>query len=64
MLRALESQVEAMERYQRFIDDGMRADDAMQQSGLGYEASDVHAYLEAKAKGREARRPKAVRWRG
>ena len=64
MVRALESQVEAMERYEGFIDEGMRADEAMQQSGLGYEASDVHAYLEARAKGRPARRPKAVRWRG
>jgi predicted transcriptional regulator len=63
MLRALESQVEAMERYETFLDDGMRADDAMQQSGLGYEAKDVHAYLEAKARGRAVRRPKAVRWR-
>lgn len=64
MVRALESQVEALERYERFIADGMRADEAMQQSGLGYEASDVHAYLETKAKGRVARRPKAIRWRG
>ena len=64
MVRALESQVEAMERYERFIEDGMRADEAMQQSGLGYEARDVHAYLEAKAKGRAPRRPKTVRWRG
>jgi predicted transcriptional regulator len=64
MLRALESQVEAMERYERFLDEGMRADEAMQQSGLGYEAKDVHAYLEAKARGRPARRPKAMRWRG
>jgi predicted transcriptional regulator len=64
MVRALESQVEAAERYQRFVDDGMRADEAMQQSGLGYAAKDVHAYLEAKAHGRAARRPKAVRWRG
>ncbi|HEY3075233.1 MAG TPA: hypothetical protein VGJ74_08680 [Burkholderiales bacterium] len=63
MLRALESQVEAMERYETFLDDGMRADEAMQQSGLGYEAKDVHAYLEAKARGRAVRRPKAVRWR-
>jgi len=63
MLRALESQVEAMERYQTFLDDGMRADEAMQQSGVGYEAKDVHAYLEAKARGRVVRRPKAVRWR-
>lgn len=63
MVRALENQVEAMERYQAFLDDGMRADEAMQQSGLGYNAKDVHAYLEAKVQGRKARRPKAIRWR-
>lgn len=64
MLRALESQVEAVERYQVFLDEGMRADEAMQQSGLGYEAGEVHAYLAARARGGKARRPKAVRWRG
>ena len=63
MVRALESQVEAVERYQAFLDDGMRADEAMQQTGLAYDANDVHAYLEAKVRGRKARRPKAIRWR-
>ena len=64
MLRALQSQVEAVERYQAFLDEGMRADEAMQQSGLGYEAKEVHAYLEARVHGSKARRPRAVRWRG
>jgi predicted transcriptional regulator len=63
MLRALEGHVEAMERYQAFIDDGILADEAMQRSGLGYAAADVHAYLEAKIRGRTARRPKPLRWR-
>ena len=63
MLRALEGHVEAAERYQSFIDAGIRADEAMQRSGLGYAARDVHAYLEAKVQGRAARRPDAVRWR-
>lgn len=63
MLRALENHVEAAERYQAFLADGMRADEAMQQTGLGYDAEDVHAYLEAKLKGRKVRRPKAARWR-
>lgn len=63
MLRALESQVESSERYQRFLEDGMRADEAMQQSGLGYDANDVHAYLLARVRGKKARRPKAFRWR-
>ena len=64
MLRALEGQVEAAERYQAFLRDGVRADEAMLRSGLGYAAQDVHAYLEAKVAGRRARRPRPVRWRG
>jgi predicted transcriptional regulator len=62
MLRALEGRVEALERYQAFLDDGMRADEAMLRSGLGYAAGDVHDYLEARIQGRAARRPKPVRW--
>jgi predicted transcriptional regulator len=64
MLRALEGQVEAAERYRAFLRDGVRADEAMLRSGLGYAAEDVHAYLEAKVAGRRARRPRPVRWRG
>jgi len=64
MVRALESQVEAEERYQSFLREGIQADEAMQQSGLGYEAGAVHAYLESRARGRKARRPRAARWRG
>jgi predicted transcriptional regulator len=64
MVRALESQVEAEERYQAFLADGARADEAMQKSGLGYDAEAVHAYLEARARGATARRPRATRWRG
>ncbi len=64
MLGALEGQAEAAERYQAFLQDGIRADEAMLRSGLGYTAEDVHAYLEAKITGRRARRPRPVRWRG
>lgn len=64
MLRALEGQVEAAERYQAFLRDGIRADEAMLRSGLGYAAEDVHSFLEAKVAGRRARRPRPVRWRG
>jgi predicted transcriptional regulator len=63
MLRALEGHVEAVQRYQTFIEEGVRADEAMQRSGLGYAAGDVHAYLEAKIQGRKVRRPMPVRWR-
>lgn len=64
MVRALEMQVEAAELHQAFVDEGMRADQAMQKSGLGYEAQAVHDYLAARARGDKPRRPKAVRWRG
>lgn len=64
MVRALESHVEAAERYEAFLGEGMQADEAMQRSGLGYDAKDVHAYLEARIRDRKAHRPKAVRWRG
>lgn len=64
MVRALETQVEAAELHQAFVDEGMRADEAMLKSGLGYEAQAVHDYLAAKARGDKPRRPKAVRWRG
>jgi predicted transcriptional regulator len=64
MVRALETQVEAAELHQAFVDEGMKADEAMLKSGLGYEAQAVHDYLAAKARGEKPRRPKAVRWRG
>jgi len=63
MVRALEGQVEAAERYLAFLEDGMRADEAMQRSGLGYSAGDVHAYLDARIRKQAVRRPKPVRWR-
>ena len=63
MLRALEGHVEAVERYQAFIEEGLQADEAMQRTGLGYAAGDVHDYLAAKVRGRPEGRPKPVRWR-
>jgi predicted transcriptional regulator len=64
MLRALEGQVEAAQRYEAFVREGIQADEAMLRSGLGYAAEDVHAYLAAKVAGRRARKPRPVRWRG
>ena len=50
-------------RYQAFLEEGLRADEAMQRSGLGYAADDVHTYLASIIAGDKARRPKPVRWR-
>ncbi|OGA73258.1 MAG: hypothetical protein A3G27_19335 [Betaproteobacteria bacterium RIFCSPLOWO2_12_FULL_66_14] len=64
MVQALAEHVDAAERHQRFLDDAERADTAMQKSARGYAMRDVHAYITARARGRVAKRPKPVRWRG
>jgi hypothetical protein len=45
------------------LQESICTDREMRQSGLGYESSQVHEYLAAKARGEKPRRPKAVRWR-
>jgi predicted transcriptional regulator len=64
MVRALEVQVEAMERHEAFVRDAVRADRAMESSGRGYESEGVHRYLRARVRGRKTKRPKPVAWRG
>jgi predicted transcriptional regulator len=63
MLRLLENQVQAAERFEQFIADAREADHRMQESGQGYAAADVHEYLKARIAGRGATRPKPTRWR-
>jgi predicted DNA-binding protein len=63
MLRLLEEQVQATERFEQFLAEARQADERMQEGGIGYAASDVHEYFEAKAKGRKMARPKPVQWR-
>jgi len=64
MVQALAEHVDLAERRQSFLDDAARADEFMQKSGTGYAMRDVHAYVAATARGRAAKRPKPVRWRG
>jgi predicted DNA-binding protein len=63
MLRLLEEQVQATERFEEFLAEARQADERMQESGVGYAAADVHGYLEAKVTGRKTTRPKPVQWR-
>ena len=63
MLRLLEEQVQAAERFEQFLVAARQADARMQESGMGYAAQDVHGYLAAKVAGRQAARPKPVQWR-
>jgi predicted transcriptional regulator len=63
MVRALSEHVAAAKRYRGFLDEATRADVAMQESGVGYAMQDVHAYVAAKAGGKPAKRPSAIKWR-
>jgi hypothetical protein len=63
VLSALEEYVSRSELSERFLNDAVVADEQMQRSGLGYDARDVHDYVTAKASGKRARRPRAMRWR-
>jgi predicted DNA-binding protein len=63
MLRMLEEQTEAVERFEQFVADAKEADRRMLERGQGYAAGDVHRYLEAKIAGRKTTRPKPVQWR-
>jgi predicted DNA-binding protein len=63
MLRLLEEQVQATERFEQFLAEARQADQRMLEGGTGYAAADVHGYLEAKVRGRKATRPKPVQWR-
>ena len=63
MLRLLEEQIQAAERFEQYVADAAKADQRMQESGEGYAAADVHGYLEARIARRNAPRPKPVQWR-
>ena len=63
MLRLLEEQIQAAERFEQFVADARQADQRMLESGEGYAAVDVHSYLEARIAGKQGPRPKPVQWR-
>lgn len=63
MITALEERVTQDELAQQFRRDARAADKAMQRSGKGYTASDVHAYIEARLAGKKVKRPLARPWR-
>jgi predicted transcriptional regulator len=63
MINALEDRVTQDELAQRFRQEARAADKAMQRSGKGYAADEVHAYIEAHLAGKKAKRPRARLWR-
>lgn len=64
MLRAIEEQTRLAEARRAFVQQALDARESTDQSGIGYEATEVHSYLTRRAQGKRARRPKPKPWRG
>lgn len=64
MVEAIEQQVAQAERRQRLIDEALAAEKEALDTGLGFNADEVHAAMEARARGDKPRRLKARPWRG
>ena len=58
MVQAIESAVERAETYDAFVDDALRARDAVYEAGKVYDGAEFAAYLRAKASGEKAVKPR------
>lgn len=63
MVQAIEARADSEERRRALLEDALEAEAEMETSSQGFAMADVHAWLEARAAGKLARRPKARAWR-
>lgn len=63
MLEAIEQAAKREELRRRFGEEAALAEAETEKSGKAYDAGDVFKYLESRAKGGQARRPRAKSWR-
>lgn len=63
MVEAIRAAATNAERRARFVADAIASRDEAIESGKGYAAEDVHAYLRARAEGKSVSKPKAKSWR-
>lgn len=61
MIEALEERVVRSEAYAEFLAEALEADREMTETGEGYAAEDVHAYLRAIIAGKNAKRPNPIK---
>ncbi len=62
MVSAIEQAAAATEQRARFIADAKLARAEMIDTGKGFDAGDVHAYLKAKVAGKKPAKPKTRSW--
>ncbi len=63
MVSAIEQAALAAEQRSRFVAEALAAEQEAVDSGLGYAAEDVHAYLDARLAGQSPARPLRKPWR-
>jgi predicted transcriptional regulator len=64
MVSAIEQAARSTEQRLQFIAEAKAAREAMIDTGMGLDADEVHAFLNAKASGQKVAKPKARSWRG
>jgi len=63
MVEAIRTAATAAERRAAFVAEALEAKAEFLRSGKGYDATEVHEYIKARAGGKKATRPKAKSWR-
>jgi predicted transcriptional regulator len=63
MVDAIRTAATNAERRAQFVADAVSAREETVKSGKGYAATEVHAYLRARAQGKAAPKPRAKNWR-
>ncbi|MDD5248501.1 MAG: ribbon-helix-helix domain-containing protein [Rhodocyclaceae bacterium] len=63
MLNAIEQATTSTERRARFLEDAHGARNTLFETGKGFDADEVHAYMKSRATGKKAAKPKARSWR-
>lgn len=64
MVNAIEQATSAAESRANFIADAQAAREQMLETGKGYDADEVHAYIQERIAGKKGMKPKAKSWRG
>lgn len=63
MVAAIEQAATAAEQRARLVADARAARSEMLETGKGFDADEVHAYLKARVSGKQAAKPRARAWR-
>ena len=63
LIETIERRAKAMESREEFIAAALASREEFLRTGKGYAAKDVHAWLRARAAGKNPRRPKVRTWR-